>query len=112
MPVDMLAKSQKDLATTLAAKRPADVTPEVNLRNQSDSDDEAHERGIHSGYETQGRCHQKSKTGVCLTKRTYVTIFFKKKKKTTKTLLRLCCDNLSHQFTVLCNSVIAVLEMS
>ena len=43
----------------LAAKRSAGVAPEVNLRNH-----EAHKQGIHPGYETQGRPHQKSKTGV------------------------------------------------
>ena len=39
--------------------------------------------GIHPGFETQGRCHQKSKTGVsvALQKRTCVLQIFKKKKK-------------------------------
>ena len=48
----------------LAAKRSAGVAPEVNLRNSLHAGNKAHKRGIHPGSETQGRRHQKSKTGV------------------------------------------------
>ena len=52
------------LATMLAAKRSASVTPEVNLRNSLHAGDKASKRGIHPDFETQGRRHHKSKTGV------------------------------------------------
>ena len=42
----------------------AGVTPEVNLRNLLCAVKEARKLGIHPGFETQGRHHQKSKTGV------------------------------------------------
>ena len=42
----------------------AGVTPEVNLRNPLCAGKEAHKRGIHPDFETQGRRHQKSKTGI------------------------------------------------
>ena len=50
------------------AKRSAGAAPELNLRNPD--------------FKTQGRRHQKNKTGVsvALTKRIYVLIFFEKKK--------------------------------
>ena len=51
----------------LAAKRSAGVTPEVNLRNPLCIGEEAHKRGIHPGFETQGRRHQKYKTRVSVT---------------------------------------------
>ena len=41
-----------------AVKVPAGVTPEVNLRNLLHTDEEAHKRGIHYVFETQGRHHQ------------------------------------------------------
>ena len=42
----------------------AGVTPEVNLRNSLYAGDKAHKQRIHPDFETQGRHHQKSKTGV------------------------------------------------
>ena len=42
----------------------AGVAPERNLRNSWHAGDKARKRGIHPGFETQGRRHQKSKTGV------------------------------------------------
>ena len=48
----------------LAAKRSAGVAPEMNLRNSLHAGDKARKRGIHPGFETQGRRYQKSKTGV------------------------------------------------
>ena len=41
----------------------AGVAPEVNLKNSLHAGDKAHRRGIHPGFETQDRRHQKSKTG-------------------------------------------------
>ena len=57
---------QNGSATMLAARRLADFAPEVNLRNLLCAGDEAHKQGIHPGFETQGICHQKFKTGVSL----------------------------------------------
>ena len=45
-------------------KRSAGVTPEVNLRNPVYIGDDALKQRIDPGFETQGRRHQKSKTGV------------------------------------------------
>ena len=45
-------------------KRSAGVAPEVNLRNPLHTGEEAHNRWVHPGFETQGRHHhQNSKTG-------------------------------------------------
>ena len=38
--------------------------PEANLNNPLDAGDKAHKQRSHPGFETQGRHHQKSKTGV------------------------------------------------
>ena len=48
----------------LTSIQSAGVAPEVNLRNSWHAGDEAHKQGIHPGFETQGRHHQKFKTGV------------------------------------------------
>ena len=48
----------------LATKRLAGVAPEVNLRNPLHGGNKACKHGIHPGFQTQGKCHQKSKTGV------------------------------------------------
>ena len=48
----------------LAVKRSAGVAPEVNLRNLLCAGKIARKPGIHPGFGTQGRHHQKSKTGV------------------------------------------------
>ena len=48
----------------LAIKMSASVAPEVNVRNPVHAADKAHKGGINLCFETQGRCHQKSKTGV------------------------------------------------
>ena len=40
------------------------VAPEGNLRISWHAGDEARKWGVHPGFETQGRRHQKSKTGV------------------------------------------------
>ena len=52
-------------AAMLAAKRSAGVTPEVNLRRHVTCTALlSANKAAHSGFETQRRCHQKSKTGV------------------------------------------------
>ena len=48
----------------LATKRSAGVAPDVNLRNLLHAGNETCKHGIHYGFETQSRHHQKSKTGV------------------------------------------------
>ena len=52
------------LAAMLATKRSAGVAPEVNLRFPLHSGTKHTGKGIHSGFETQGRHHQKSEIGV------------------------------------------------
>ena len=56
--------NQKGLAAVLVIKMSAGVTPEVDLRNPMHTDKEACKQGIHSGFETLNRRHQKSITGV------------------------------------------------
>ena len=49
----------------LAAKRSAGVTPEVNVRQHvTRTPPTSVSKAAHSGFETQRRRHQKSKTGV------------------------------------------------
>ena len=36
----------------------AGVAPDVNVRNQLSAGNRVHKRGIHPGFETQGRYHQ------------------------------------------------------
>ena len=55
--------NQKDSATMLTTKRSADVAPVVNLRNLLNTGEKTCKQEIHPGFETQGRCHQKSETG-------------------------------------------------
>ena len=64
----------------------AGVAPEVNLRNSWHTGDKARKRGINPGFETQGRHHQKSKTGVSVApqKGLMSSKNFKKKKSSTK----------------------------
>ena len=56
---------QKGLATMLTSTESAGVTSEVNLRITQES----MQKGIHSGFETQGRCQEMSKTGVSVASR-------------------------------------------
>ena len=65
----------------LAAKRSAGVAPKVNLRIPLCTGDEDASEGIHPGFETQGRPHQKSKTVVSVApqKGLMSSIFFLKK---------------------------------
>ena len=55
---------QKDSVALLTAKRTAGVILEMNLKNPLYAGNKAHKSRIHSGFKTQGRYHQKSKTGV------------------------------------------------
>ena len=52
---------QKGSAAMLTSVQSAGVKPEVNLRMTQVT---KHVKGIHPGFETQGRRQQKSKTGV------------------------------------------------
>ena len=54
----------KGLASMLSIKSSAGVILDVNLRNPLHTGKKAHMHGFHSGFETQGRHHQKSRTGV------------------------------------------------
>ena len=51
-------------AAMLATKRSAGVTPEMNLREHITRTPLPMNKSAHSGFETQRRCHQKSKTGI------------------------------------------------
>ena len=53
----------KGSAAMVASVQSAGVTPEVNLRITTG--EKACKQGFHPSFETQGRHHQKSKTGVC-----------------------------------------------
>ena len=71
------------------------VTLEVNLRE----DILCTNKAAHSGFETQRRCHQKSKTGVSVAPKMDMcpTNFFKKKNNFihTERKIKRCCLNLS-----------------
>ena len=55
---------ENSLAAMLATKRSADVTPDVNLREHITCAPLSSTNKVdHSGFETQRRHHQKSKTG-------------------------------------------------
>ena len=58
-------------------ERSAGVAPEVNLREcVTRKPPPSSNKAAHSGFETRKRHHQKSKTGVSVTKRTHVFKFF------------------------------------
>ena len=70
--------------TMPVTKKSASITPEVNMTNPLHAGGKhAHERNQHY-FETQGRHHQKSKTGVPVAPRK--GLFFKKKVKATQGL--------------------------
>ena len=53
------------LDAMLAAKKSAGVPPEMNIREfVTYTPQSSANKAAHSGFETQRRCHQKSKTGV------------------------------------------------
>ena len=67
LPVLKHACGEQGPATLLAVKRFAGVTPEMNLREcTSYTPLPSANKAVHSGFETQRRHHQKSKTGVSL----------------------------------------------
>ena len=66
--------------TRQAARRSAGVALEVNLRNPLCPGEKVSKWGIRSDFETQGRCHQKSKTGVSVAPQKKFSDFFFKKK--------------------------------
>ena len=55
---------QKGLDAMLATMKPVGVVLEVNLGNPLHTGEKACKQGIHPGFETKGRYHHKSKTGV------------------------------------------------
>ena len=79
------------LAAILVAKRSAGVTPELNLRNLLNTGDEAFKE-INPGIKTQGRRHQRSKTGLSVapSKGLKSSIFFTAKKTQHNRDLLLC----------------------
>ena len=56
----------------MCTQRSAGLASAVNLRNLLHAGDETCKQGIHPGFETQGRPHQKSKTGFISPRRTNV----------------------------------------
>ena len=71
---------QKGMVAMLVIKRSVGVAPEVTLRNSMHGGNKACKQGIHSGFETQVRCHQKSKIGTSVApQKTDVLQFFKEK---------------------------------
>ena len=75
----------------LAVQRLAGVAPEVNLGNPLCTRKKAHKLGIHPGFETQVRHHQKSKAGVSVAPRR-VLVSFKNAKKNCNELLTLLIE--------------------
>ena len=61
---------QKGLAAILTSIQSAGVAPEVNLRI---TQARKYAKWIHLDFETQVRCHQKSKTGVSMNPRVDIT---------------------------------------
>ena len=59
-------EDQKRFGAMLDIQRSAGVTPEVNMRSPLHAGEQVLKSMIHPGFETQGRHHQKSKTGVSL----------------------------------------------
>ena len=60
---------RKGLGAMLTSIQSAGVPQEVNLKNSLHAGNKACKRGIHPGFETQGRRYQKSKTGVSVAPR-------------------------------------------
>ena len=74
---------QKGSAAMQTSIQLTGVTPEVDVRI---TQARKHAKGIHSGFETQGRRHQKSKTGVSEAPKSFKKKKEKKKKKNTEKL--------------------------
>ena len=75
----------------LSIKSSAGVILDVNLRNPLHTCKEAHMHGFHSGFETQDRHHQKSRTGVGMVsqKGLMSSNFFIKREKAEKACYRI-----------------------
>ena len=83
----LVTASKKGLTAMFPSKRSTGVAPEVNLgiiqaRNQQVRDPHTtRKQRLHPGFETTGRRHQKSKTGVSVTPQKGLTppnLYFKK----------------------------------
>ena len=59
-------EDQKGFGAMLDIQRSVGVTSEVNMRSPLHAGEQVLKSTIHPGFETQGRHHQKSKTGVSL----------------------------------------------
>ena len=70
---------RKGSAAMVASVQSAGVAPEVNLRITTGKKLCKSKKGMNPGFETQGRHHQKSKTGVSVAPRKGLKIFFLKK---------------------------------
>ena len=76
---------ENSLATILVAKRSAGATLEMNLREWvTHTLPPSANKAVYSGFETQNRCHQKSKTGVSVTPQKGLMSCKRNLKKTTK----------------------------
>ena len=64
IPCIVIHVMEKRVWNVLTTIQLAGIAPEVNLRNPLHSGEKTHKWGIHPGFETQGRRHQKSKIGV------------------------------------------------
>ena len=79
---------QKGLAAMLTSMQSAGVAPEVNLRNHCAQARKNISEGIHPGFETQARRHQKSETGLSVAPQKGLVSY--KKKVCVKTYLTIC----------------------
>ena len=62
----MHVSGSNGLAVMLATKSSAGAAPEMDLKNPLHDGNKSHKWGIRPGLKTQGRCHQKFKTGVAV----------------------------------------------
>ena len=82
---------QKCSAAMLTSVQLAGATLEVSLRITTG--EKAHKQGIHPGFETQGRCHEKSKTEV--------SVYPHKGLMSSKFFLKYCRDGINvHNFKI------------
>ena len=79
----------------LTSTQSAGVTPDMNLRI---TQARKHAKGIHHGVESQGRCHQKSKTGVSVAPRKGLMSSKKLQKKKKINHNFLCSHNILKDF--------------
>ena len=73
MIVEMFASMWvKKFVAMLTNIQSAGVASEVTLRSLLHADEKARKQGIHPSYETQGRHHQKSKTGISVSPQKFI----------------------------------------